>query len=341
MLMKKALFSAWLICGVAVALAAPLADSVQVYFAAADSSLAVRNFRLAQFNFEQVFRLSPNHEPARLRYAAMLDQRNQYEAARQQLGQALLANPNSLPVLRALFHDAVRHRLWPSAIAYGKRLAARPPVPDTVYHGLAKAYYYEEDYMAAVEALKELLRLKPAAPAYVLLAKCHTELNDFKAAAGAFESALALDPNNAATWYEYALLLAVLPNAAKAAAAIEKAIALGLKPTMDVRENLANLYLQTHQYQRGLELVEQLLTQKPNDALLMLLAGQALYRQKNYKSASHYYERAYKTDPKNYRALYMLGLSLMKDGKQKKGETYCAEAIAHDASLLSLRTMQH
>jgi TolA-binding protein len=78
--------------------------------------------------------------------------------------------------------------------------------------------------------------------------------------------------------------------------------------------------------------------QKPSDDALMFLAAQAYYRDKKYKEAANYFEKAYQTDPENYRALYMLGMSFQRDGKQKKGEAYCDEAISKDPSLMKYKT---
>jgi lipopolysaccharide biosynthesis regulator YciM len=54
--------------------------------------------------------------------------------------------------------------------------------------------------------------------------------------------------------------------------------------------------------------------------------------------ASNYFEKAYQADSENYRALYMLGMSFQRDGKQKKGEAYCNEAISKDPSFMKYKT---
>jgi tetratricopeptide (TPR) repeat protein len=313
------------------------ADSARQYLHMADSFVNLRNYRQAQFFYEQAIRVNPSFEDAKLQFADMLDQRNQYGAARKQLQEVLVSNPNSMRALQALFTDAYRHRLWNDVLDYGKILQQKAP-SDSVDEGMAKAHYNKENYGQAIASLKQAVAKKPTASKYVLLAKCQAEVSDYKASAAAFDLALTLVPEESGTWYEYGLVLASVPDYAKAIMAIEKAQQLGIKQTLDFKENLANIYLQTPQYEKGVALINDILVQKPSDDALMFLAAQAYYRDKKYKEAANYFEKAYQTDPENYRALYMLGMSFQRDGKQKKGEAYCDEAISKDPSLMKYKT---
>ncbi|TAD87578.1 MAG: tetratricopeptide repeat protein [Bacteroidetes bacterium] len=171
-----------------------------------------------------------------------------------------------------------------------------------------------------------------------MLGKCQAEVSDYKASSAAFEAALALAPAQADTWYEYGLVLTAIPDYSKAAAALEKAQVLGIKQTLDFKENLANIYLATPQYEKGVALINEILVKKPNDDALMFLAAQAYYKHKKYNEAAEYYEKAYTADPENYRALYMLGMSFQRNGEQRKGEDYCNEAIEKDPSLRQYKT---
>ena len=312
-------------------------DSAKLYFAKADSFYSNRNFRLAQQNFDNALRIQPKYEAARLLYARMLADRNQYGPSKKQLDTVLAINPNSIKALQALYTHAYQHHLWTDMLKYGTALQQKNP-SDSLDEGMAKAMYQLEDYPGAIALMEKSAIKKPTAPKYIMLAKCYAEVSDYKQAAAAFKKAIDMDASNANTWYEYGLLQSALPDYAGAISALEKASALGYKKDMAYTENLANLYLQTNDFEKGIVLINELVLKKPKDDALMFLAGQAYYKAKKFVESANYYEKAFATNPENFRALYMQGMSLQKGGKTKKGEALCNEAIAGDPSLSKYKT---
>jgi tetratricopeptide (TPR) repeat protein len=118
---------------------------------------------------------------------------------------------------------------------------------------------------------------------------------------------------------------------------LETAARHGEKQDIIFVENLANLYLQSGQYARGITMLEGLMEKRPGDTHTMFMLGQAWYAQKKYKEAIEWWEKALAADDTQYRALYMTGMAMQKMGKQKKGEEICDQAIAKDPSLARMR----
>ncbi|HMP91952.1 MAG TPA: tetratricopeptide repeat protein [Phnomibacter sp.] len=311
-------------------------DSAYQLHQQAKEAYANRRFLLADQKFQQAIALDSAHPQYRIDYAQMLFDRNLYIPAREQLEAVLRHHPNHLQTIRLLFADACRHRLYSGVMKYGTMLLNHAPDMEVTTQ-MAEAMYYSDDNMAAIGLLEQVVASKPTATAYVMLGRCYNDVNDHKRAINAYLKATELEPQKSRTWYELALLWVVNNDYPKAATCMEQAALRGEKQDAAFIENLANIYLQAGQLYKGIQIFTELLQKRQPDGHSMFMMAQALYKARKYEEAYQWWQKAYNLDNTNYRALYMMGKSLLMDGKQKKGEALCNEAIAKDPSLQHLR----
>ncbi len=118
----------------------------------------------------------------------------------------------------------------------------------------------------------------------------------------------------------------------------ERAGAKGYKKTNDYLENLGNAYLNTGQFDKGMNIMDQMLKNRPGDKDLMFTIGDAYYKAGKYQDAIDMWDRIFSIDAKNANALFMIGMAYIKKGEKEKGQQLCDKAIELDPGLAKQRT---
>ncbi len=202
---------------------------------------------------------------------------------------------------------------------------------------IAKAYYELENYGESIKYCELAFKDEPdRAEIPYIAARCFIEMSNYKRAAGCYEQAIERDSTKANWMYEAGLTYYAVPDDKKAIYWFERAAAAGYKRTNDYIENLGNAYLNIGNYEKGAELLKEVLQRKPQDQEILYNLGDAYYRGGKYQQAIDYFDQVLANDKQSANALYMIGMCYQKRVK-RKGQQLCDRAIQMDPSLKNLK----
>lgn len=202
----------------------------------------------------------------------------------------------------------------------------------------ARKQYQEENYAEVIKLLDKASKEEPNnAQVPYLTGRAYMDMNNYKKAATFVEKAIAMDSSRSNWIYECGLIYYAIPDYKKSLHYILLAGEKGYKRTSDYLENLGNAYINTGQYDKGLEMLNEVLTKKPEDPELLFQVAQANFKVGKYDSAIETWDRVLEHDKSNAEALYMIGLCYQKKGDKQKGQQLCDKAIDMDPSLRSKR----
>ena len=114
----------------------------------------------------------------------------------------------------------------------------------------------------------------------------------------------------------------------------------GYTKSSDYMQNLATAYLQSGNFDKGIEMMKETLQKRPGDAGILNLIARSYYNSKRYNDAITYYNKVIEQDGKDANAIYMSGLSYLKKGDKAKGEAICNKAIELNPGLQRYRQKQ-
>jgi tetratricopeptide (TPR) repeat protein len=162
-------------------------------------------------------------------------------------------------------------------------------------------------------------------------------MNNYKAAVPFFQKAISLDSTKVQWMYEFALVLATIPNDKMAIQYYLLAADKGYKMDNDYFENLADSYIAIGEGQKAVDLMLRVLDKKPGDLVLLYSVADVYYHMKKYDEAIDYWDKILYFDKENSKSLYMIGMAYQKKGETGKGRELCDKAIAMDPSLKNLK----
>lgn len=198
--------------------------------------------------------------------------------------------------------------------------------------------YREENYGEALKYFTEASEAEPEnaqIPYYT--GRAYLDMSDYKKAAAFLEKAIAMDSSRNRWIYECGLIYYAIPDYRKSLRFIELAGEKGYKKTNDYLENLGNAYINVNQHVKGAEVLKEVSKKKPADKELLYQVAQAYYKGGKYQEAIDYWDQLLTLDKTNADVLYMIGLSYQKMGEKEKGQQLCDRAIQMKPSLKSKR----
>lgn len=265
---------------------------------------------------------------------------NRYAEGREKYLLADKLKPNEPLVVENLAELSFNLRKWDDAIRYAQK-AQQMKVSKPMSFIIGKSYYEQENYGEAVKFLDIALKEEPArAEIPYIIGRSYLDMSNYKQSAIYFEKAVALDSSRVNWIYEAGLVFYAIPDYKKSLVYIELAGNKGYKKSNDYLENLGNAYINVNQFDKGIEVLKEVLKRKPSDQELIYQVAQAYYKAKKYQEAIDTWDMALGLDKTNARVLYMIGLSYQKKGDKQKGQQLCDKAIEMDPSLNSLRQKQ-
>ncbi len=199
----------------------------------------------------------------------------------------------------------------------------------------------EGRYLEAAALLKKIyLSYPPGAELYLLMARCHTGLKDYKRASAEYEKLLELYPANLDYLNLYVDSLVMSGNYKKALVNCRKALELsGPKTSMAMAYiNLGNIFLGMKMLNEALNSYNEGITRFSSDSRLYNNAAYVCYLQRDYNSAVDYYNKAitltpdYKNAHLGIAAIYMrksnYTAAAFHYNKVIKIDEYCTEAFS-------------
>ncbi|MBC7938115.1 MAG: tetratricopeptide repeat protein [Rhizobacter sp.] len=325
-------------------LAACLLLSIQTFAGGSDSSTYYYNKGLEEKNnkrwlvaheaFEKSIAFNPDYAAAYLENAAVLLEMRKTDKAKEnyiRLHQIQPGNQAAIKELAALYFN---YRQYDKAIEFAKKCTDCANANRII----GMSYYQQEDYAAAEKALLAALKQDPAdAEATYTMGRNYLDMEAYKQAVPWYEKAIALEGAKSTWMYELALLYYNNNDYKNAVASFKKAAAGGYEQKNDFNENFGYASLYAGDYDKGEELLLNILKRKPNNTTLLRDMAEIFYQQKQYDKSLGYCQKLMEIDPKDGKALYQAGLCFQKKGEKDRGQQMCDKAIELDPSLDKLK----
>ena len=309
-------------------------DSSQYFLQKGREEKTARRFREAEKNFAKASSYAPNNAEILKEHANALVQQNRYAEAREIFLKAEKASPGDPEVIEQLATLSFNLRKWDDAIRYAGILKKTPS-----NYIIGRSYYEQENYGEAMKYLSQAMKEEPSrAEIPYIMGRAYLDMSNYRHAATNFEKAISLDSSRAQWIYEASLVFYAVPDYAKSLKYMLLAGQKGYPRNNDYIENLGNAYINVKEYDKGIELLKEVLQRKPSDQELLYQVAQANYDAKHYQEAIDYWDKVLGNDKSNARALYMIGMAYQKKGDKAKGQQLCDRAIEMDPSLKSLRS---
>ena len=316
------------------------ADSSFLYFQKGTAEKNARRFREAEKNFTKALQFSPENAPANIELASVLMAQNRYAEAREKFLVAEKADAQNPVIIENLATLSFNLRKWEEAIAYARKVQQLNPARPVNYI-IGKSLNEQENYGEAIKYL-DLAAKEDSARADIpyTIARAYLDMSNYKKSAAYLEKAIGLDSSRNSWIYECGLVFYAIPNYKKSLQFIELAGLKGYAKSNDYLQNLGNAYINTSQYDKGIELYKEVLKKKPSDQELLYDVASAYFKSGKYQEAIDHWDIILSSDKTNANVLYMIGLSYQKKGDKQKGQQLCDKAIEMDPSLNSLREKQ-
>jgi tetratricopeptide (TPR) repeat protein len=216
---------------------------------------------------------------------------------------------------------------YPEAIELLRALLDRGPETAELNDVLAEAYEGNKETQRAVDSLRKAIALAPDdEDNYLDFAALCLDHQDFPAGLQVLNVGLGIHPNSDRLFFERALLYAMQDKFELAEKDFQQSAILAPNSDSSYRA-LGRLYLETGNAAQAIETLRKRLREKPGDADLLYLLGEALVRSgahpgdAAYQEAQSAFERSVKLDPNQC-------LPRVSLGKMYLEEDRAADAVA-------------
>jgi tetratricopeptide (TPR) repeat protein len=312
-------------------------DSTGFYFQKGTTEKEAHRFREAEKNFAKAALFSPKNANVLMGWGQSLVEQKRYLEAKEKYTAAYQVDNKNAEVIENLATLSINTRQWNDAITYAKKMQ-EAKIGNSANYIIAKSYYEQENYGECLKYCEQAFKEDPKrAETPYIAGRSFVEMSNYKKAAGCFEQAIERDSSKANWMYEAGLVYYAIPDDKKAIYWFERAGAKGYARSNDYLENLANAYLNTKNYEKGLSLLQEVLQRKPADQELLYNVADAYYQTGKYDDAINYWDKILAIDKQNASALYMIGMAYQKKGEKEKGQQLCDKAIQMDPSLKNLK----
>jgi type IV pilus assembly protein PilF len=176
----------------------------------------------------------------------------------------------------------------------------------------------QRDYNKSIESCYEALKYDPGSfTAYNHMALVYMETKRYQKSEDAFKKALELKPEYPEALNNYGVLLNRLERYREAVPLFEKALSFERYSTPEnAYTNLGYAYFRLGDYRRSKESHQKALDVMPQFCLASKNMGDVYAKEKNFRKAADYFEKAVTNCPLYEESEYKLGLALMRLGQR-------------------------
>ncbi len=175
------------------------------YFQRGKMKYSLEQYEAARHDFEEAIALNPNAFSPRF-YLGKIEQfsSKNYAAAIDCYNKALDLQPRSTSTLSRRGYCFYKLKKYEAAKSDYEYVLTIDPNDSRDWYCLGKTEEHGfRNYSAAIECYTKALNIKPDSDAFLArIGYCYYKLKDYDAARTAFESALAIDQNDASDWYD-------------------------------------------------------------------------------------------------------------------------------------------
>jgi tetratricopeptide (TPR) repeat protein len=308
-------------------------DSSVLYLSKANVAKQERRIQQAMNFYEKSVQFdSTNVEAIRAMAAYAMETRNYRQAVESYTRLARLEPDNAtvFQQMATLYFNLGRHK---DALAFTEKWEKAHK--DQPMHFIAgMCHYYLENYPYAINRLLYAAEKDSNnAVLFYTLGRSYLEMERYKQAIPYYKKAADLDVKNARYVYEMGMVYYSIPDDKNAIAMFELAAERGWTQNADFFENLAYCYMNTGNFIKASELLQQSLEKRPYSVTVTYALAEAQYKAGQYQSAIDNWDKVLQLDTHNTRSLYMIGMCYQKMGQKEKGIALCDKAIELDPSL--------
>ena len=309
-------------------------DSSFYYFEKGMEEKAARRYLVAAKNFDNAIKLNPNYTAAYIESGLVNKEMRRTDAAKQNFTKAFELDNNNEVAIKELMELYFSYRQFQNAIDFAQKCKTCEN-KDRV---IAMSYFQMEDYGKAEKILLNLITKNPQdAEATYTLARTYLEMGLEGKAIPYYVKAIQLDATKSKWHFELGLLYYNNDNYKNAVTSFTKAADNGFIRSNDFNENLGFSYIYSGEFDKGENLIAEIIARKPGDKEILRDVAQAFYDRKMYDKCLSYCQKLMEMDMKDGKALYQAGLCFQKKGETSKGQQMCDKAIELDPALASLR----
>ena len=309
-------------------------DSSFYYFEKGMEEKAARRYLVAAKNFDNAIKLNPNYTAAYIESGLVNKEMRRTDAAKQNFTKAFELDNNNEVAIKELMELYFSYRQFQNAIDFAQKCKTCEN-KDRV---IAMSYFQMEDYGKAEKMLLTLAAKNPQdAETIYTLARTYLEMGLEGKAIPYYVKAIQLDATKSKWHFELGLLYYNNDNYKNAVASFTKAADNGFIRSNDFNENLGFSYIYSGEFDKGENLIAEIIARKPGDKEILRDVAQAFYDRKMYDKCLSYCQKLMEMDMKDGKALYQAGLCFQKKGETSKGQQMCDKAIELDPALASLR----
>jgi type IV pilus biogenesis/stability protein PilW len=187
----------------------------------------------------------------------------------------------------------------------------------------------DKQYSKAIESCQEALKLDPEmALAYNHLALVYMETKRYQKSEESFRKALELKSNYSEVYNNLGVLMNRMERFPEAIGYFEKALSDDQYSTPEnALTNMGYSYYRLGQMQKSKEFHQKALDMMPQFCLASKNMGDVYAKEKNYKKASDYFDKAVTHCPLYQEAQYKLGLTQMKLGQKNVAKAQLEKLI--------------
>ena len=295
---------------------------------------AARRYLVAAKNFDNAIKLNPNYTAAYIESGLVNKEMRRTDAAKQNFTKAFELDNNNEVAIKELMELYFSYRQFQNAIDFAQKCKTCEN-KDRV---IAMSYFQMEDYGKAEKILLNLIAKNPQdAEATYTLARTYLEMGLEGKAIPYYVKAIQLDGTKSKWHFELGLLYYNNDNYKNAVASFTKAADNGFIRSNDFNENLGFSYIYSGEFDKGENLIAEIIARKPGDKEILRDVALAFYDRKMYDKCLNYCQKLMEMDMKDGKALYQAGLCFQKKGETSKGQQMCDKAIELDPALASLR----
>ena len=295
---------------------------------------AARRYLVAAKNFDNAIKLNPNYTAAYIESGLVNKEMRRTDAAKQNFTKAFELDNNNEVAIKELMELYFSYRQFQNAIDFAQKCKTC----DNKDRVIGMSYFQMEDYGKAEKILLNLIAKNPQdAEATYTLARTYLEMGLEGKAIPYYVKAIQLDGTKSKWHFELGLLYYNNDNYKNAVASFTKAADNGFIRSNDFNENLGFSYIYSGEFDKGENLIAEIIARKPGDKEILRDVAQAFYDRKMYDRCLNYCQKLMEMDMKDGKALYQAGLCFQKKGETSKGQQMCDKAIELDPSLASLR----
>lgn len=309
-------------------------DSSSYYYGLGQKEYNARKYSNAWRYLEKAGNFNPNDAAIQKNIAEVCLKMNKMAPAIKALEQAYKIDPADNETLARLTKLYFDYSQWDKVLEFAGKLKQKSSSEKGLSFMMGKANYMREDYGKAMTQLQAAIKEDPKnAEANYLIGRSLVVMSNYRNAVPYYEQALALDTTQPNRYYELAMVLATAEQFDKSVVWFQRALDRGYKARDDFYMNMAYTLADAKKIDQAVKMLNDILERRPQDISLMYGIADVCYHSGRYKQAISYWDRVLEQDNKNAHALYKIGLSYIKMGKNEDGTKLCDQAIAMDPSL--------